>query len=102
SVEVAVICDSLMVPNGFSPNGDGTNDGYVIDGIENYPGNKLWVYNRWGNLVYKTKDYRNDWDGTCNVSGIYMGKKVPTGTYYFILDLNDGSKPKASYLIIRR
>ncbi|MBL0343395.1 MAG: gliding motility-associated C-terminal domain-containing protein [Bacteroidetes bacterium] len=102
NVEVAVICDSLLVPTGFSPNDDGTNDGYVIDGIENYPGNKLWVYNRWGNLVYKAKDYDNSWDGVCNVSGIYMGKKVPTGTYYFILDLNDGSKPKASYLIIRR
>ena len=102
SVEVGVVCDSLLVPNGFSPNGDGTNDGYVIDGIEDYPGNKLWVYNRWGNLVYKAKDYRNDWDGVCNVSGIYMGKKVPTGTYYFILDLNDNSKPRAGYLIIRR
>ncbi|HMT30284.1 MAG TPA: gliding motility-associated C-terminal domain-containing protein, partial [Bacteroidia bacterium] len=101
-VEVGVMCDSLLVPNAFSPNGDGTNDGYVIDGIENYPGNKLWVYSRWGNLVYKAKDYRNNWDGTSNVSGVYMGKKVQTGTYYFILDLNDGSKPKTGYLIIRR
>ena len=102
SVEIGVMCDSLLVPNAFSPNGDGTNDGYVIDGIENYPGNKLWVYNRWGNLVYKTKDYRNDWDGTSNISGLYMGKKVPSGTYYYILDLNEGSKPKSGYLIIRR
>jgi gliding motility-associated-like protein len=102
SVEVAVVCDSLFVPNGFSPNDDGTNDGFVIDGIENYPGNKLWVYNRWGNLIYKAKDYDNKWDGVANVSGIYMGKKLPSGTYYFILDLNDGSKPRASYLILRR
>jgi len=101
-VEVGVVCDSLLVPNAFSPNGDGTNDGYVIDGIEKYPGNKLWVYNRWGNLVYKAKDYRNDWNGTSNISGIYMNKKVPAGTFYFILDLNDGSKPKSGYLIIRR
>jgi gliding motility-associated-like protein len=102
SVEVAVICDSLFVPNGFSPNDDGTNDGFVIDGIENYPGNKLWVYNRWGNLIYKAKDYDNHWDGVANVSGIYMGKKLPSGTYYFILDLNDGTKPRAGYLILRR
>ncbi len=101
-VDITVACDTLFIPNGFSPNDDGTNDGYVIDGIENYPGNKLWVYNRWGNLVFKTKNYDNSWDGVCNVSGIYMGRKVPTGTYYFILDLNDNSKPRAGFLIIRR
>lgn len=100
-VDITVACDTLFVPNGFSPNGDGTNDGFVIDGIENYPGNKLWVYNRWGNLVFKTKDYDNRWDGVANVSGIYMGHKVPAGTYYFILDLNDNSKPRAGFLIIR-
>ena len=95
-------CDTLFVPTGFSPNGDGVNDGYVIDHIDNYPGNRLWVYNRWGNLIYKARDYKNDWDGVANVSGIYMGKKVPNGTYYYILDLNDNSKPRAGYLIIRR
>jgi len=101
SVEVAVACDTLFVPTGFSPNDDGVNDGYVIDHIENYPGNRLWIYNRWGNLIYKARDYKNDWNGIANVSGIYIGKKVPSGTYYYILDLNDGSKPRAGYLIIR-
>jgi gliding motility-associated-like protein len=101
-VEVTVICDTLFIPNGFSPNDDGTNDGYVIDGIENYPGNKLWIYNRWGNLVFKTKNYNNKWDGVANVAGMYIGQKLPSGTYYYILDLNDGSKPYAGYLILRR
>jgi gliding motility-associated-like protein len=102
SVTVAVACDTLFVPNGFSPNDDGVNDGFVIDNIDKYPGNKLWVYNRWGNLVYKAKDYNNTWDGVSNVSGIYMGKKLPTGTYFFILDLNNNSKPYSGYLILRR
>jgi gliding motility-associated-like protein len=101
SVDVAVACDTLFVPTGFSPNDDGVNDGYVIDHIENYTGNRLWIYNRWGNLVYKARDYKNDWNGIANVSGIYLGKKVPSGTYYYILDLNDGSKPRSGYLIIR-
>ncbi len=101
STEVAVVCDSLLVPTGFSPNSDGVNDGYVIDGIENYPGNKLWIYNRWGKLVYKAHDYNNSWDAVGNISGVSMGQKVPSGTYYFILDLNDQSKPRAGYLIIR-
>ena len=102
SVEVVVACDSLFIPNGFSPNNDGINDGYVIDGILNYPDNKIWIYNRWGNLVYKTKGYANQWDGVANVQGIYWGKKVPPGTYFFILDLGDpAEKPRAGYLIIR-
>jgi gliding motility-associated-like protein len=101
TVEVAVACDTLLIPTGFSPNSDGTNDGYVIDHIDKYPGNKLWVYNRWGNLVYKAKDYDNSWNGIANVSGVFMGKKVPAGTYFYILDLNDNSKPHAGYLIIR-
>src|SRR4030095_9116386 len=101
-VDIGVACDTLFIPHGFSPNDDGTNDGFVIDHIEKYPNNKMWVYNRWGNLVFKTKNYDNKWDGVCNVSGIYMGKKLPSGTYYFILDLNDNSKPHAGYLIIRR
>jgi len=101
STNVAVMCDSLLVPTGFSPNSDGVNDGYVIDGIEDYPGNKLWVYNRWGKLVFKATDYMNNWNGVSNISGIYMGKKVAAGTYYYILDLNDRSKPRAGYLIIR-
>ncbi|HEX5002979.1 MAG TPA: gliding motility-associated C-terminal domain-containing protein [Bacteroidia bacterium] len=102
SVEVIIDCDTLFVPNGFSPNNDGVNDGYVIDGILNYPNNKFWVYNRWGNLVYKTNGYANQWNGECNVQGIYWGTKVPAGTYFYILDLGDNSeKPRSGYLIIR-
>jgi len=102
SVEVIIDCDTLFVPNGFSPNDDGVNDGYVIDGILNYPNNKFWVYNRWGNLVYKTTGYANQWNGDCNVQGIYWGTKVPAGTYFYILDLGDNSeKPRSGYLIIR-
>lgn len=98
---VTVMCDTLLVPTGFSPNSDGTNDGYVIDGIEQYPDNKLWVYNRWGKLVYKAKNYENNWDGTGNVAGISMGNKVGPGTYFYILDLNDNEKPRGGYLIIK-
>jgi gliding motility-associated-like protein len=101
STNIAVACDSLLIPTGFSPNDDGVNDGYVIDGIEEYPGNKLWVYNRYGKLVYKATDYANTWDGVSNVNGLYMGTKLPTGTYFYILDLNDRSKPKAGFIVLR-
>jgi gliding motility-associated-like protein len=74
---------------------------YVIDGIEKFPGNKLWIYNRWGNLVYKAKDYDNKWNGISNISGVSMGQRVPAGTYFYILDLNDGTKPKSGFLVIK-
>lgn len=102
SVLVSVICDTLDIPNGFSPNDDGTNDTFVIDGIDGYPGNVLFIYNRWGNLVYKQKEYANNWDGRSNVNGVMFGEQLPNGTYYYILDLNVDQKPFNGFVVIRR
>jgi gliding motility-associated-like protein len=101
-VMVSVVCDSMFVPTGFSPDGDGTNDTYVIDGLNKYPGNNIFIYNRWGNLVFKKKDYDNSFNGTSNVAGVYLGKQLPNGTYYYILDLNDGKKPQQGYITMKR
>ena len=95
------ICDTLIIPSGYSPNGDVINDAFVIKGIEHYPGNKIWIYNRWGNLVYKGHDYDNKWDGYSNVSGIFIGKRVPAGTYFYVLDLNNHEKPLQGYVVVR-
>uniref|UniRef100_UPI0030C8346A T9SS type B sorting domain-containing protein n=1 Tax=Yeosuana marina TaxID=1565536 RepID=UPI0030C8346A len=93
----------LIFNNEFSPNGDGVNDYFVIGCIENYPNNKLEVYNRWGNIVYKKQGYRNDWDGTSNGRvTINESEKLPVGTYYYVLDLGDGSKPKVGWIYINR
>ena len=102
TVFVAVMCDTLNIPNGFSPNGDGTNDFFVIKGLDNYPGTTIFIYNRWGNLVYKKQDYQNDWNGQSNVSGALMGQNLPNGTYFFILDLKTNTKPLNGYVVIRR
>jgi gliding motility-associated-like protein len=102
AVTVNVMCDTLDIPNGFSPNNDGTNDYFVIDGIDAYPGNVLFIYNRWGNLIYKQKDYANKWDGRSNVNGVMFGQELPNGTYYFILDLNIEQKPVNGFVVIRR
>ena len=102
NVQIAVVCDTLDVPNGFSPNGDGVNDYYVIDGISHYSENVLFVYNRWGNLVYKKSGYDNSWDGTSNVKGIGFGKILLDGTYFFILNFSDNTKPVSSYLLLKR
>lgn len=102
SVTVTVLCDTLEIPNGFSPNGDGINDVFVIDGIERFAGNVLFIYNRWGNLVYKKKEYANEWDGRANVNGVMFGEELPNGTYYYILDLNKEQKPVNGFVVLRR
>lgn len=92
----------LIVYNEFSPNTDGSNDTFRIDCIENFPNNKFEVYNRYGALVYSMSGYRNDWDGTANVSGtINKDDKLPTGTYYYTLDLGVGVTKSGWLSIIR-
>jgi gliding motility-associated-like protein len=102
SVTVTIMCDTLNIPTGYSPNGDGTNDNFVIKGIDEYPGNSLFIYNRWGNLVFKTENYDNKWNGRSNVKGAMFGEELPNGTYYYILDLNKGEKPLNGFVVIRR
>uniref|UniRef100_UPI001939DE19 T9SS type B sorting domain-containing protein n=1 Tax=Hyunsoonleella ulvae TaxID=2799948 RepID=UPI001939DE19 len=93
----------LLVFNEFSPNGDGDNDTLIINCISNYPNNKLEVYNRWGNLVYEKRAYNNDWDGTSNGRAtLNTEDKLPSGTYYYVLDFGDGSEPKVGWLYINR
>jgi gliding motility-associated-like protein len=81
---------ALLIPDIFTPNGDGKNDLFEIRGIERYPNNELQVFNRWGNLVYSMKSYNNSWDGTPNAKSMGSGK-LPSGTYFYIFALNDGS-----------
>lgn len=101
SATIDPIC--LIVYNEFSPNGDGNNDLFRIDCIQNYPGNKLEVFNRYGTLVYSKNNYNNDWDGTANASGtIGEDNKLPTGTYYYILNIGAGESPKQGWLYLIR
>jgi len=67
---------SLYSPNAFSPDGDGINDFFNISGqkIEDF---QIEIFNRWGQMVYKSFDLNDGWDGTFN------GKKLPTGTYVY-------------------
>ncbi|GIV29677.1 MAG: hypothetical protein KatS3mg028_0743 [Bacteroidia bacterium] len=78
----------IVIPNGFSPNGDGKNDYWVIDNIQQFPDNTVEIYNRWGELLYSVKGYKNDFDGK------YKGKDLPVGTYYYVINLNTPLYPK--------
>ena len=90
------------VPEFFSPNGDGKNDGFMIKNIENYPNNKLKIFNRWGNLIYQKNNYLNEFEGYAN-TGDQIGKsKLPSGTYYVILDYGDGqTKTYNGFLVLQ-
>ncbi len=95
NIKIIVMCDTLRIYNGFSPNNDGKNDIFVVDGIEDYPNTLVQVYNRWGNQVYNNPDYHNDWDGT------FFGQPLPDGTYFYVVLLATGER-FVGYLQIHR
>jgi gliding motility-associated-like protein/uncharacterized repeat protein (TIGR01451 family) len=80
----------FLIPEGFSPNGDGVNDLFVIRGILNYPNNSFDIYNRWGEKIYSASTYKNTWDGTNESQGV-GGHELPSGTYFYVLHLGDDS-----------
>ena len=89
---IVLPCGTIIVHNTFSPNGDGINDKFVIDNINDtncYPDNTVEIYNRWGVLVYSTKGYNNTtnaFDGVSNSRSVLsQSSGVPTGTYFYIL-----------------
>ncbi len=94
-------CHDIVIFNAISPNGDGINDTWIIEGLQNFPNNQVQVFDKWGDVVYEQSNYNNDWAG--------MGKKgeVPDGTYYYLVKLNatDAPNGKGEYtgsLLIKR
>ncbi len=97
SVEVEVLSTvCLQIFNQISPNGDGINDEFIINCIRNYKNNKLEIFDRYGNKVFSKTNYDNTWSGT--------GKNgdLPKGTYFYSLDLGDGSAGKTGWIQIIR
>ena len=84
------------IPNIFSPNGDGIHDTWVIKYLDTYPGGTVEVFNRYGQLIFRSVNYSVPWDGTIN------GKQVPMGTYYYIVDPKNGRKLMSGYVDIIR
>jgi uncharacterized repeat protein (TIGR01451 family)/gliding motility-associated-like protein len=80
-----VVLSALFIPQGFSPNGDGINDKFVIQGIKDDEKVELIIFNRWGGVVYASDDYKNDWAGAANqgVKVVGDGQGLPDGTYFY-------------------
>jgi len=91
-----VYCSLIKIPNTFTPNGDGINDTWDIYALQFYPDCKVLIYNRWGELVFRSAGYGKSWDGTNN------GKKLPVGTYYYIIGLGNKTPKITGYVTIIR
>ena len=84
TVTIYIECIDIVVFTAVSPNRDGINDVFFISGIEEFPNSVLTIYNRWGNVIYKTQNYKNDWAGTWKGN-----QELPDGTYFYELELNE-------------
>ncbi|MEO8066426.1 MAG: gliding motility-associated C-terminal domain-containing protein [Flavobacteriales bacterium] len=81
----------IIIPNVFSPNSDGLNDNLEFSGLQFYSNSNLKVYSRWGNKVYESANYRNNWNG----------KDTSEGTYFYILKMADGREYVGHVTLLR-
>ena len=92
TIEVKNCIDvDFNIPEGFSPNGDEINDLFVIRGIDRFPGNSFVIFNRWGDKLFEATPYKNTWNGKSTTGLRVGGDELPVGTYFYILDLGEGS-----------
>jgi len=105
TITFAACEDKFTVPEGFSPNGDGINDFLIIRGLSNYPNHSIVIFNRWGEKVYQAAPYNNDWKGLSQfgiVVGVGAGDVLPEGTYFYLLDKNNGEDPIKGSIYLKR
>ncbi len=88
-------CNEVVIKNGITPNGDGSNDFLYIENIDRYPNNQVNIFNRWGAELYSAKGYNNDTNVWPNTS-----VKLSPGTYYYIVDLGNGDPVRKGWLEI--
>ncbi len=84
--------DCISIPNTFTPNGDGINDEWIIENIEMFKDAAVTVFNRWGHKIYEAKGNIKPWDGT------YKGRKLPVGSYMYVINLHHTNTDRDKYL----
>jgi len=93
--------DAISVINAITPETqDGKHDFLKIQNIEQYPNNKVNIYNRWGDLVYEISGYNNDDVIFTGISNVNNGVKLDNGTYFYAIEA--GGKVKTGFFVIRR
>lgn len=98
SVEMGCV-EYLNVPELLTPNSDGYNDNWeVIDLYRLYPNNDVKILNRWGNVVYHKEGYNNEFTGLPNTNDTFSVGDLPSGTYFYVIDLGKGYKTLTGYI----
>jgi len=102
TVTIDIFDSPVIAPEGFSPNGDGLNDVLKFEGLDAYPNSKLYVYTRSGALVYKSdgNGYNNLWDGSMIVDNGSGKERIPTGTYYYVLQLGGSNRTLKQFIYV--
>ena len=86
----------IDLPQGLSPNGDGINDYLILDHLEDREDiDKIEIFNRYGTKIYELNEYVDQWNGHDQ-----KGKKVPVGTYYYIIYFNSTKDPISSWIYV--
>jgi gliding motility-associated-like protein len=93
-IKVTEECANVYIPNAFTPNGDGINDTWVIEGLDGDPTASVKVFTRYGSLVFESKGYGTPWNGE------YQAKKLPAGVYYYIITAKNGSQKFSGSLTV--
>ena len=91
--------NDVLMPESFTPNGDGTNDALIIPGIEGFTANRISIFNRWGAKLYEAAGYDNRtvvWDGSTDQG------QAPAGTYFYVLDLGNGKDALTGFIYLNR
>lgn len=95
TINITVSSDALIVHNGISPNDDGLNDNFVVEGLDNFPKHTVAIFDSNGKEMMKTQNYKNDWRAT------YNNKQLLDGTYYYVIENGEGDT-YSGYLQVQR
>ncbi|MFD0763608.1 gliding motility-associated C-terminal domain-containing protein [Mucilaginibacter lutimaris] len=90
------VYEKIVIPSSFTPNNDGINDIWNIEALSTYSDGVISIYNRGGKRVYQSRGYGKPWDGKLN------GSPLPAGTYYYIIDLKNGTPNLSGWVLIMR
>ena len=101
-IEIDVVPGEIVVYNAVSPNGNGKHDFLEIVNITAFPNNQVNIFNRWGDMVYEVKGYDNGNKAFKGVSNLGGKNELPEGTYYYSINLNDGSFTISGFLVLNR
>lgn len=99
---ITIVNEALNFPNAFSPNGDGINDTWEINGLSAFPNHRLTIYNRWEQKVYATSNYLNDWNGTSNLGNDINANALPNGVYFYLFEESPGGITHKGFIYLRR